>query len=302
MISYYFHNNETKKLESISSYEKSCWISVINPSPEELSQLAEEFELDKDLLADGLDEHELPRLEIDEKKTYLFVKALLGETKSLGTLLVVFGQKLFLTISKSEPVFFGFLSSSKTEIDSAQEISAVLRLLNLINLDLERKVVEIVKVVQRQRKTTLKLDEKAMLQLLHQEDFFNNLISTYYYTSLLYPKMIKHLALSETEKTELKDLTIETTQGLNLCRTSLKKISNLRDHYNIFLSTKLNRKIKVLTIFTIFINIPAAISSLYGMNLALPFQNNSLAFYYVMLLVALSWIGFFYFMRKIDVI
>ncbi len=302
MLSYYRRENETKKLELISSYEKGCWISVINPAPEELRQLAEEFGLDKDLLADGLDEHELPRWEIDEKKTYLFVKALLGEAKSPGTLLIIFGSKLFLTISKSEPAFFNLLSGSRTEIDPSQEISAVLRLLNLINLDLEKKVIEIVKVVQRQRKTTLKLDEKAMLQLLHQEDFLNNLISTYYYTNLLYPKMMKFLALGETEKAELKDLMIETTQGLNLCRTSLKKISNLRDHYNIFLSTKLNRKIKVLTIFTIFINIPAAISSLYGMNLVLPFQNNSLAFYYVMLLVALSWIGFFYFMRKIDVI
>lgn len=302
MISYYHRPNGSKQLEKIFHYEKGSWISVVNPNQEEIGPLVQEYKVDKDLIIDGLDDHELPRMELEGKRTYLFVKALMGETKVLGTILMVFDKKLFLTISKEEPAFFKLLFNGKNTIDTSRELYSILRLLNLINQDLERTIVDIVKNVQRQRKVTLRLEEKTMLQLLHQEDFLNNLVSTYYYTNFLYPKMTKYLTLTETERIELKDLTVQTNQGLNLCRTSLKKISNLRDHYNIILSTKLNRKLKVLMIFTILISIPAAISSLYGMNILLPFQNDPLAFLYIGILITLSWIGFFYIMKRIDVV
>ena len=86
--------------------------------------------------------------------------------------------------------------------------------------------------------------------------------------------MTKKIEFFEEDKEFINDLIIESDQGMNLCRNALKTITNLRHYYYIILSNRLNRTLKILTIFTILISIIAAVSSVYGMNIKLPFQDN----------------------------
>ena len=49
------------------------------------------------------------------------------------------------------------------------------------------------------------------------------------------------------------------------------------------MANNLNAVIRVLTILTVIISVPTFIASVYGMNVDLPFQNDSLAFAGVMM-------------------
>ena len=102
----------------------------------------------------------------------------------------------------------------------------------------------------------------------------------------------------DEDKEQMEDLKIEARQGLDLCRASLKKISNLRNHLEITISNKLNKLITALTIFTILISVPAAISGIYGMNIALPIQNNPVVFYYILASIVVLWTGFLLYLKK----
>jgi magnesium transporter len=90
---------------------------------------------------------------------------------------------------------------------------------------------------------------------------------------MVYEKLIRNLKFFEADKDIIKDLIISSEEGLNLCKSSLKTISNIRKYYNVMISTRINRIITVLTLFTIFLSIFTAVSGFYGMNVSLPFQN-----------------------------
>ena len=134
--------------------------------------------------------------------------------------------------------------------------------------------------------------------MLEQEDTLNDFVSSYYYINLLYERIIRKIKFFEQDKEILEDLIVEANQGFNLCKSSLKTISNIRSYYDILLSNKLNNIITILTIFTILISFPAAISGIYGMNIILPLQKNPFTFRYILIFVGIVWMGFILYLKK----
>ncbi len=89
--------------------------------------------------------------------------------------------------------------------------------------------------------------------------------------SLIYERLFKRVRFFGDDKEIMEDLAIDSNQGLNLCKSSLKTISNLRNYQTILLSNKMNKTITILMIFTMFLGISTTVSGLYGMNIPLPF-------------------------------
>ena len=76
----------------------------------------------------------------------------------------------------------------------------------------------------------------------------------------------------------------------------------MRDYYSTTLTNNLNRVITVLTVFTIFLTIPTVISSIYGMNIQLPQQNNQFIFLLLAGITILIWIIAFIGFKKWKII
>ena len=298
MITYFKRTLAGKKLRELESYEVGCWINVVNPDMVELTSLSEKYSLNLELLEEGLDENELPRIDFEDHHTYIFVKTIFREKNVLGTLLMVLSKEFFLTLSKEEPHSIKNIQEGKVEFITTQKRKCLITLLSVINDNFENTVTKIVKNVHKKKNITDNLKESDIEDFLHEEDFLNNLVSSYYYTGALYSKMIRKIEFYEEDKEFIKDLIVESDQGLNLCRNALKTISNIRHYYSIILSNKLNRTLKVLTIFTILISILAAVSSVFGMNIKLPFQDQELAFLFVMFIVAAIMAAFLLYFRS----
>ena len=298
MITYFKRTLAGKKLRELESYEVGCWINVVNPDMVELTSLSEKYSLNLELLEEGLDENELPRIDFEDHHTYIFVKTIFREKNVLGTLLMVLSKEFFLTLSKEEPHSIKNIQEGKVEFITTQKRKCLITLLSVINDNFENTVTKIVKNVHKKKNITDNLTESDIEDFLHEEDFLNNLVASYYYTGALYSKMIRKIEFYEEDKEFIKDLIVESDQGLNLCRNALKTISNIRHYYSIILSNKLNRTLKVLTIFTILISILAAVSSVFGMNIKLPFQDQELAFLFVMFIVAAIMAAFLLYFRS----
>ena len=300
MITYYKKTIKDLELKKIAQFEKGCWINVIDPDEEELKQLEKDFDLDEQNLLSGIDKHEIPRSEYEEEGTYIILKTVNpNDKKETNTILIVLGPNYFLTLSKYQPKFITDILNKKNNIITTQKLKTLLLFLDSINDEFEKAALNIVKNVDRTKDSVMGLRDKDINALLKQEDALNNFVSAYTYSNRVYERMLKKIKLYENDKEMLEDLIIEGKEIHHLCMDSLRTISNIRNHFEILMSNKLNRVITLLTVFTILISIPAAISGIYGMNIDLPMQNNPLAFYYIIIgVVGLIGLFLFYLKKK----
>ncbi|MDP2749357.1 MAG: magnesium transporter CorA family protein [Nanoarchaeota archaeon] len=299
MIKYYKKLLKDKELRELQEFERGSWISVIEPTEEELDFLAEKFKLDRPNLVSGLDRNELPRVEFIEEEFYVILKTMPSADKDyLFTFLIVVGEEFILTLTKYKSPVIDRIMAGHDDFTTSQKLKCLITVLSMINQDFEKATLHIVKSVNSKRESIEELTEKDITDLMDNESKLNNFLSAYYYVNLIYQRIVKKIKFFEEDKEILKDLIIETQQGLDLCRSSLQSISNIRHHFEILMSNKLNKVITILTLFTVIITIPAAISGLFGMNVALPLQNNPYTFYFVLGFIALTWAGSLLYFKK----
>ena len=58
-------------LERLEKIEKNCWIDLVSPSLEEIDEVANITEVEKDLMLKMLDEEEIPRIEVEDNSIAL---------------------------------------------------------------------------------------------------------------------------------------------------------------------------------------------------------------------------------------
>jgi len=304
MINYFKRTVQQKKVKEISNFQIGCWINVVDPTKKEIEYLVTKYKLDKRNLESGLDQNEIPRLDCEGKVNYILTKTVLSiEEHVLETYLIVIGKNFVLTLSEHEPAFVERILLGDIKFVTTQKLKCLINLLSVINEDFEKATINIVKTVQVTKNLSInELKEKELNTLLEQEDVLNDFVSSYYYINLLYERVIRRIKFFEQDKEILEDLIVEGTQGFNLCKSSLKTISNIRGYYTILLSNKLNNIITVLTIFTILVSFPAAISGIYGMNVVLPLQKHPHVFEYILVLTGIVWVGFIVYLKKRKII
>ena len=304
MISYYKKTVQDKAIKEIPKFKVGCWINVVSPTKKEIKFLVEKFKLDKRNLTSGLDQNEIPRIDSVDGTQYIFTNILFNiENHLVGTYLIVIGKSFIITLSEKQPNFVDKILSGEVEFSTTQKLKCLIKLFSLINEDFEKTTVSIVKEVQARKRLSIdEMREKDLKLLLEQEDILNDFVSSYYYINLLYDRVIRKINFFEQDKEILEDLVVEANQGFNLCKSSLKTISNIRSYYVILLSNKLNKIINILTVFTILVSFPSAISGIYGMNVGLPLQRDPFVFYYILGFISLLWVVFILYLKKKKII
>jgi len=74
MNTIYFRNIRGESLEEVPAPRRGAWLSVISPSKEDLEELEKKYNLDADLLDDGIDLYESPRIEHEDGNIYIYVR------------------------------------------------------------------------------------------------------------------------------------------------------------------------------------------------------------------------------------
>lgn len=295
MITFYKRKVGDKKIRKLNSFKVGCWINVIDPSEKELKELCKKYNLDERNVFSGLDQNEIPRLDFIEDNIYVLTKTVLPPLK-LQTFLIVISKTFVLTLSKHSHEPLEEVLSNKNEIYTTQKLKFLIKFLSKITDYFETETRKTVKEIQSKKRD---ISNRTLESLLEQEEFLNKLVSSYTYLNLLYNRMIKKISFYKQDKEILEDLIEEINEGTNLSKSSLKTISNIRDHYVVLLSNKLNKLINVLTIFTILISLPAAVSGIYGMNVSLPLQQDPNVFWYILGFIGVIWGLFLIYLRKL---
>jgi len=293
MIKYLLKKKGETEFTSVKDYIKGCWVRVIDPSEKEVEALVKKFDLDKGNVLDGLDVQENPRCEINDKTAYIFLNTPTENVPSEydSSFLIIYSKDLFMTISRYPLEVIDTLLKTKSPAEKCSFPRLLLKLLFLISRNFELSVRKTLRSIRKNKKDLNKLTDKDIVELIKEEDKINQYIPSFGAMIQTYRRILRDKTIKLFKKDEniLEDLIIDLDETHTICDDALKSISNMRNYYSTKLSNDLNKKVTILTLFTIFLTIPTLIAGIYGMNVTLPMQTSQNILLTLALVVAGLW-------------
>jgi len=286
MITIYYRTIKDKKIRRLKRIKRWTWVNVVDPTEREIKYLRE-LGVGVSFIEDALDPDELPRIEIENGTIYVMLNVPQEDRgKVLNIpLLVVITKDIFITLSKKHLDCLK-LVLSRRDIYTTQKTKNLLQIC-LQTTELYTKETRIINKKIFAKKVTLsKLKNKDIVALIGLEEALSEFITSLVSLIGIFEKILsgKYVKVFEADQELLEDLIIDSQQSLDMCKTSIKKIVNIREAYSTILTNNLNRVMKILAFLTLVMGIPNIIAGFYGMNVRLPIQGNPLAFFYIFIL------------------
>jgi magnesium transporter len=283
MLKYYYRESLTKDLETLDTFKPGAWIDARALSDAEVEKLAEEFELEPGHLQDAQDPFEVPRLEIEENAIYVFMRVPEKAADGVVTVpfMVALGEQFILTVSRQDLKFLHRFLSGSHKTYTTQRVEFLAQLISAINASYNRNIMEISRQVRGIRVRLEHIENRDIIKFVDYEQVLNDFISALIPLSGILRGLLRNDAIKHSEENHdlFEDLLLSNEQLIESTKATLKTIVNIRDAYSTIMGQDLNRVIKVLTSLTIIVTVPTMVSSFYGMNVRLPFDQSPTAFY-----------------------
>lgn len=287
----YFRTNADKLIE-LSEPQDGCWIHMIAPTQEEMNALNELYDVPIHFMQAALDEEESARIDYEDGCTLLVVdtpiveaenRAYMYSTLPLGILLAA---KVIITISTRElPVFTEFIEQRVRNFSTAKRTRFILQILSRITGKFLAYLKQVDKASMRVENALFQsMKNKELIQMLMLEKslvFFSTSLKG---NELVLERMMRqeHIEKYPDDTDLLEDVIIENKQAMEMCGIYRDILSGTMDAFASVISNNLNIVMKVLTSLTLVLSIPTLVSSLWGMNVNVPFMDTTHGFYIVM--------------------
>ncbi|MBD5636836.1 MAG: magnesium transporter CorA family protein [Clostridia bacterium] len=286
----YFKNDELNKIKRLDSFENQCWVDLVNPTDDEIEDVAVITGIPEETLKAALDEEETARIERDDGYFMCLIDTPTitdtdeGDTYETIPMSIIQNEKCVVTVSlRGNPVLGDFISN-RVSVDTSKPVLFMLTFMFgnakrfLSNLrQIDKKSLRVQAELHRSMKN------KELIQMLALE---NSLV--YFSTSLssnigVYKKMEKLPEISGNEDYQdlYDDVLIETRQAVEMCNIYRDILSGTMDAYASVISNNLNVVMKLLAVITLILSVPTVIASLWGMNVGVPFEGKAWGFWVV---------------------
>ncbi|HTN44728.1 MAG TPA: magnesium transporter CorA family protein [Flavipsychrobacter sp.] len=307
----YFKNVNRETLE-ITQPEGANWINVTPPFQEnEIDNLSHSLGILRDFLIDTLDIEERARYESDEGVKLIVLKTPV-ENKSLNE-----SDAYYVTI----PISIIITERNQVVTVNSFENEAIRRFLNtfakrhperpnMMVLKIFEKVVldfmETLKEINHRRNI---LEQKLydsnrneeLLYLMRIQKSLVYFVTALRANELLLMKMERtnFLNCDEDEREFLSDLIVEFSQALEMAEKYSNILISTLDAFASIINNNMNLVMKRLTSITILISLPTLIASFFGMNVRVPFEEQTRGFYFAIILSGLiAALTVYYFNKK----
>lgn len=292
---------ENSLVEVNSLKEQNLWIDVTNPTEKELQELCDCFNLDIDLLKAPLDEEERPRIEAYDDQVLVLISMpnissdkspILYNTIPLG---IVITKQVIITVALKESMLIEQFIKTKIAPMTQKRTRFVLQMLyNNARLflsclkEIDKKSTEIQQHLHKSSKNEELINllnlEKSLVYfttaLRSNESVFEKLLRTYLRKIHDEESQVTVTILKKYEEDEdlLEDVITENKQAIDMADIYSNILSGTMDAFASIISNNLNIVMKFLAIITIVMAVPTIITSFYGMNVQLPYQDYPYAY------------------------
>ena len=252
-------------IRKVAVAEEGCWIALTNPTAEELSTTADQFNIDVDDLKSPLDEEERSRIQVEENYTLIILDIpTIEERKGRLTVFMDGRVKDFYTYKRTRFIY-------QMLYRNATMFLQYLKIIDKKSDEVEKKL----HISQRNQELIEMLDlEKSLV---------------YFTTSLrgnevVLEKLMRNTSIPRYEDDEelLEDVIIENKQAIEMAKIYSDILSGTMDAFASVISNNLNIAMKFLSVISIVLTVPTIVTSALGMNVAgIPFANNPYGFWIV---------------------
>jgi magnesium transporter len=296
-------------LEKLDEIENGCWINVIDPTLKEIDQLTA-LGIEQDFITYPLDLDERPRTEREEDGTTMIIFRIpyyQGEISDIPFTTIPLGiiicENYIITICKKDNLILKDFASGKVRgLSTAKKYRFILRLLlNAASLFLFHLREINKKVDQLEDELQLSLRNRELMAILKYQKSLVYFATALKSNELLMVRLQRSQLFTRYAEDEelLEDVITENQQAIEMTNISNNILSSMMDAFASIISNNLNVVMKFLTSVTIILSIPTVISSFFGMNVDLPFQNIDYAYVIILLIcVVLAGIVVFVFMKR----
>lgn len=278
MLKYYKTNHDTKKLERRNGFETDCWIDVVRPTDDEIDEIVEVTNIDRDLLVKMRDDDELPRVETSGKETLIVLDVPSLEddgdndddyiTYPLG--IIVSENNYIITIAPVETgILDDFRKGRIAEFRTAKKTRTLIQIIAVAAARYLKVLDMIYKAIDAKEDSMQKSTKnKDLIDLLTAEKTLVYFASSLKENRLVLERLGKGnvLPLYEGDEDLLEDAIIENEQALDMAEVYRKILKSISETYSAVINNNQNEIMKFLAGITIVLSIPTIISSFLGMN------------------------------------
>jgi magnesium transporter len=282
-----FRSHGEKGLVQTNELEKDCWVDARNVGTEDLARLAKDFGIESELLADIMDIDEQARIEKEDEYTAIIVRLPVFDeryevsyfTVPVGILL--YNDKMITICQRSSDVLDELTGKRIRDLSVKNKSAFVLNLMGRAALSYLKALKELNKktaIIERELQKSVRNNELVQLLSIQKSlVYFTTSLKT---NELLLEKLQKSpfIHFKEDEQELLEDVLTDNKQAIEMANIYSSILTGTMDAFASVISNNLNMVMKRLTIVSIVLMIPSMVAGLYGMNVALPFQNSPFAF------------------------
>ena len=291
MVKIYNTDIETNELKETKEYIKGSWINMVNPTEEEIKTVCENVRMNDQFIRYALDIEEKARIDQeDEDSTTLFVvdvpiaekndNAENFTTMPIG--MIVVRDDFFITVSiRKNKVIEDFEKRKIKNFQTYKKTRFIFQILYLnasYYLTYLKQINKETEFAEYVLKNSMR--NKELLKMLSLEKSL-----VYFATSLKSNELVmektlrgKIIKLYDEDEDILEDAITENKQAIEMAQIYNNILNGTMDAYASIISNNLNGVMKTLTSITIILAVPTMISSFWGMNVHLPFQENPFGF------------------------
>ncbi|MEX0962359.1 MAG: magnesium transporter CorA family protein [Simkaniaceae bacterium] len=278
----YYKPDPNEGFQSISTPQDGCWIHIDDATPSDLNEVANLLDIDYGDIHDCLDKHELPRIERVDQHVLIYTRHPTSQEAGLHTttLAIILTKDYVVTICPQKSHLVENILSQKPQLATTQKAKFLLYILLKVTQEFTLQIKKIRANVLKKENDVTKIKSEDITALTIYEENLSQFLSSLAPLRNVLEAITsgRYTILYEKDQHLLEDLLNASIQSEDLCAINLRTIRGLRDSYQIIFTNQLNKTIKLLTALTIILSIPTMISSLYGMNVNLPFEKSPFAF------------------------
>ncbi|MEM3374173.1 MAG: magnesium transporter CorA family protein [Candidatus Woesearchaeota archaeon] len=305
MLTIYRKSQSDKELITLEKSETGSWISLINPNDEEISKISQEQNVPEDFLKSVNDPDEKPRIETENGNVLIIIKIPhlrenFIETLSFG---IIVAEKNIITVCSTDNIIINDILSNKIKnFYTTKKTRFCLQILARANRNYQKYLDDIEKNIEKIESEIMKsFKNEEIIKLLGIQKSLVYINTAILSNEKVLEKIMtgKLLKMYDEDEDLLEDIIADNKQAIDMVNIFSNILSNTMDAYASIISNNLNIVMKFLTSVTIILAIPSIVTSFYGMNVELPFQDSHIAFVYVILISSgLAMLASYFFFKK----
>lgn len=305
------YRTDERVLNKLTDFRDGVWVQMVDPTSNELSRVAEQYEIELDDLATAMDDEESSRISLEDGYTLILVDIPSPEVrheKKMYTTIplgIILKQNAIITVCRENtPVVDYFILNKMKDFSTKKKMRFIYQILlrsatmyqaYLRGIDKKRIEIE-----ERAGENTKDGDIIELHELESTLVYFATSLRS---NSIVLERLRRYKRIEQyPEDMELlEDVMVEYQQAIEMTTIYRDVIDGTRELMSSVIDSKLNNVMKYLTSITIVMAIPTIISGIYGMNVGgewMPFAKTPFGFEIISGIILLICIIVLWVLRK----